>query len=260
MVVDTDPVVDDGHFIPVDISDRWNALGGSPNGGYLAVTCVGPLLDQIPYADPVVVTSTYVRRARPGPAHVTASTLRVGRRFAHGTATLIQDGEPVVHTTATFADLVRFEGASHMSMTPPDLPAPDRCYDVAGSLYLPGVTIIDRVEYRVPEVPGWARGEPTGNPQAEFWMRFTDGTGPDTSNLPLLVDAAAPVVLELGVAGSSTIELTTHVRARPAPGWLACRVATRCLVDGVHEEDLELWDSAGQLVAQARQLAIIPSG
>lgn len=260
MVIDSDPVVDDGHVVPVDISDRWNALGGSPNGGYLAATCVRALLSEMPYPDPVVVASTFVRRARPGKARVTASTLRVGRRFAHGTATLTQDGEAVVHTTATFADLVRFEGTTHMSMAPPDLTSPDRCHDVAGSLDLPGVTIIDRVEYRVPEVRGWARGEPTGNPQAEFWMRSADGTGPATSNLPLLVDAAAPVVLELGVAGSSTIELTTHVRARPAPGWLACRVATRSLVDGVHEEDLELWDSAGRLVAQARQLAIIPSG
>jgi acyl-CoA thioesterase len=80
-------------------------------------------------------------------------------------------------------------------------------------------------------------------------------------NLPLLVDGAAPVVLDLGVAGSATLELTTHVRRRPAPGWLACRATTRYVAGGYHEEDFEIWDRNGQLVAQARQLAlVIPSG
>jgi hypothetical protein len=50
-----------------------------------------------------------------------------------------------------------------------------------------------------------------------------------------------------------------HVRARPAPGWLACRVLTRHVIGGYHEEDFEVWDSRGTLVAQSRQLALLPS-
>jgi Thioesterase-like superfamily len=48
-----------------------------------------------------------------------------------------------------------------------------------------------------------------------------------------------------------------YLRARPAPGWLACRVVTRFVGGGYHEEDFEVWDSAGVLVAQSRQLALI---
>lgn len=44
-------------------------------------------------------------------------------------------------------------------------------------------------------------------------------------------------------------------RARPEPGWLACRAGTRHVINGYHEEDFEIWDSGGRLVAQARQLA-----
>jgi Thioesterase-like superfamily len=86
----------------------------------------------------------------------------------------------------------------------------------------------------------------------------TGGRRPDADlrSLPLLVDSTAPSVLELGVT-STTIQLTVHLRAHPAPGWLACRATTRFVSGGYHEEDFEVWDSTGTLVAQSRQLALI---
>jgi Thioesterase-like superfamily len=71
------------------------------------------------------------------------------------------------------------------------------------------------------------------------------------------VDAVAPAALELGVRRMTTVELTVHLRARPAPGWLAFRTLTRYLAGGYFEEDAELWDSGGHLVAQSRQLALV---
>ncbi len=50
--------------------------------------------------------------------------------------------------------------------------------------------------------------------------------------------------MEIGEPGSSTLELTLHVRARPAPGWLARRVTTRHVSGGYHEEDFEIWASS----------------
>ncbi|OLT40303.1 hypothetical protein BJF86_05790 [Serinicoccus sp. CNJ-927] len=55
-----------------------------------------------------------------------------------------------------------------------------------------------------------------------------------------------------------TMELTAHVRAVPAPGWLRVRHATCTIAGGMFEEDCGVWDSAGRLVAQSRQLARAP--
>jgi acyl-CoA thioesterase len=80
----------------------------------------------------------------------------------------------------------------------------------------------------------------------------------DTLAAAVLVDMATPPVLDLGEFGSTTIELTVHVRGRPVPGWLACRASTRHVIDGVHDEDFEMWDASGRLIAQSRQLALLP--
>jgi acyl-CoA thioesterase len=110
--------------------------------------------------------------------------------------------------------------------------------------------------FRSAELPGWFLGQPSGRPASEFWMRFADGREADLLSLLLLVDSTAPSVLEFGAA-STTIQLTVHLRAHPAPGWLACRATTRFVSSGYHEEDFEVWDSTGTLVAQSRQLALI---
>ena len=78
-------------------------------------------------------------------------------------------------------------------------------------------------------------------------------------DLVFFADAMPPPVFEIGEFMSSTVEMTVHVRAVPAEGWLAMRVRTRYVIGGYHEEDAELWDSSGKLVAQSRQLALLGS-
>ncbi|HKN92520.1 MAG TPA: thioesterase family protein, partial [Acidimicrobiia bacterium] len=86
---------------------------------------------------------------------------------------------------------------------------------------------------------------------------FVDGREADVSALPLLADAFPPAVLDVASASwVPTVELTVHVRGRPAPGWIAASFRTRFLCDGYFEEDGELWDSSGRLVALSRQLAV----
>jgi acyl-CoA thioesterase len=140
---------------------------------------------------------------------------------------------------------------------PPELPDPDGLTSVASAVTVPGATILDHVECRMADTPGWLLGRPSGDPRWEYWMGFTQPREPDLLGLTFMVDAVAPMVFEIGATASTTIELTVHLRGLPAPGWLACRGVTRHVTTGYHEEDIEMWDSAGNLVAQSRQLALL---
>ncbi|MBB3661539.1 acyl-CoA thioesterase [Prauserella sediminis] len=280
---DTDTAVTpsgNGHY-STTVSDRWVIREGVANGGYLLALCVRALGDQIALPDPLAVSAHFLRPGTPGPAEITTEVVKQGRRTATGSARLSQQDGAVVLAQATYADLGGMPDpaapngtaahgdtvTSHDTAAPhntaafdntaPALADPDSCTDPLTLSEQPGVTLAARVDYRLDRVPGFWYGTPSRNPVSEFWLRFADGRAADTTALAMLVDAAAPVVLDLGVGGSSTIELTVHMRARPAPGWLACRAFTRHLSGGYHEEDFEIWDSAGVLVAQSRQLALV---
>ena len=257
-----------------ELTGRWNGTAGAVNGGYMLATCIRALALGMPFPDPIVVSGFFLRRGAAGPATVRTSVIRSGRTMAFGESALSQDGKDVVRATAAFTGLggtgqdgtaqdgtgqdgTGQDGPVFLDGTPPALPPPAECIGVpVGSFGL--ASIAERIEFRSAELPGWFRGQPSGRPASEFWMRFADGREADLLSLLLLVDSTAPSVLELG-AGSTTIQLTVHLRAHPAPGWLACRATTRFVSRGYHEEDFEVWDSAGTLVAQSRQLALILS-
>ncbi|MDQ2749647.1 MAG: thioesterase family protein [Actinomycetota bacterium] len=263
---DTDTAVTDtgGGRYTATVTDRWSLIGGYANGGYGLAICLQALrAAQAEHPDPVAVSATYLRRLDPGPAQVLVEPIRSGRRLSVAGARLIQDGKERIRVVANFADLGSASGPTALRNCAPRLPPPEDCVELTTEPGLPALSLGERLEYRYPQLPGWRCGQPAGRLDEQFWMRFAPDPqagvrDADTLAAAVLVDMGCPPVLDLGEFGSTTIELTVHVRARPAPGWLACRASTRHLIDGYHDEDFEIWDSTGQLVAQSRQLALLP--
>jgi acyl-CoA thioesterase len=90
--------------------------------------------------------------------------------------------------------------------------------------------------------------------RAPEWQRASGP--PDPLALLQAVDALPPTSFELGIpTWAPTVELTVYLRGLPAPAWLACVVRGQLWRDGWFDEDAEVWDASGRLVAQARQLA-----
>lgn len=245
------------------LTDRWD-VGDIPNGGYALAVATRALASELAHPDPLTVTGHYLRPAVHGPVVVDVETVRAGRTLTTGAACLMQDGRERLRVLATFGDLDAVRGPTHLGGVPPELPPPERCVDARGARS--GAFPIPRVHRRVdmrfhPGTPGWAHGTPSGTPELTAWLRLADGRPVDVLALPLLVDCFPPPIFELGVIGwIPTIELTVHVRARPAPDWLRCAVRTRFVQDGLLDEEIEIWDAADRLVALGRQLAMVPPG
>ena len=120
--------------------------------------------------------------------------------------------------------------------------------------------LLERFGTRIdPAYVGWAVGKPSGSGVIQGWFKLADERPLDPVALLMVVDALPPVTFDLGLPGwAPTLELTAHVRARPAAGWAIARHATRNISGGQFEEDCEVWDSEGRLVAMSRQLALLP--
>jgi len=253
-----EPQSDPGRFA-AGISHRWDTVG-PPNGGFLLALAGRAMARAVPFPDPITLTGHFLRPARHSPVEVSAEPVRVGAAHATAMGLLHQDGREILRTVATFADLDKASGPTQSDAGPPALAPPDRCVpieDLGARQWadLPGrLPVLYRsIDIRI------GRSERRQNEIAriEGWVRFTDGREPDVAALPLLADVFPPALFDISDASwIPTVELTVHVRRRPAPGWIAASFRTKFLCDGYFEEDGELWDSTGRLVALSRQLAL----
>ena len=251
----------EGRYV-AEISDGW-VVGGGVNGGYLLAVIGTALRESFPAKpDPIAVSAHYLSAARPGPAVVTVDVRREGGTVGTASAELVQGDATRIAALATYGDLSRLGDDVRTTATEPVLPPPDEC--VANTLapeeVLALAPMMGRFDMRFhPDHVGWATGQPSGRGELAAWFRLVDGREPDPISLLMVLDALPPVTFDLGMMGwAPTLELTAHVRARPAHGWLKVRHQTRNLAGGMFEEDCEVWDSAGRLVAQSRQLAMQP--
>lgn len=246
----------------VDVDAGW-VVGGGVDGGYLLAVIGNALRGSLPTKpDPIAVSAYYLSATRPGPATVAVDVRREGGRVATVAADLVQDDASRITVLATYGDLDRFGDDVRTTAVEPDLPPVEECArnTDAPPEVLELAPMMARFDMRFhPDDVGWAVGRPSGNGVMRAWFRFADGREPDPVSLLMVVDALPPVTFNLGLMGwAPTLELSAHVRAKPAPGWLKVRHETRNLAGGMFEEDCEVWDSAGRLVAQSRQLAMQP--
>jgi Acyl-CoA thioesterase C-terminal domain len=112
-----------------------------------------------------------------------------------------------------------------------------------------------------PAVIGWVHDEPSGLPEMRGYFGLREHREPDALLLALAVDGLPPVVFGLGATGwAPTVELTMHMRMVPAAGPLRVAARSRHVSGGWFDEEAEVWDSAGNLVAQSRQIARVGRG
>lgn len=229
------------------------------NGGYLMAVLGRAAVAASSHAHPVSTATSFLRVAKPGPAEIVVERRKSGRTAEMARVTLVQDDAPVVDALITTATLDPDAEPVWTGERPdPALPPVEACSGMDGGPEDSGDRgFADRVDMRFdPSTMGWLDGRPSGRLEARAWFRLHCGYEPDAFSMALAVDALPPVALNLDAKGwSPTVELTWHLRAVPAPGWLAVLGSGRLSAGGWFDEEVEVWDSAGRLVAQSRQLA-----
>lgn len=245
-----------------ELGQGWH-IGGGINGGITLATIGNAVRQSLPTKpDPFAISAHYISAAVPGPATISTRVIREGGTVATVEAELSQEGTQRIAVLATYGDHAGRPDDVRIAAVPFAMPAREDCLssDLAPEEFRKLAPIMDRFDMLFdPACVGWATGQPSGQGEMRAWLRLKDGREPDVLSLLLAVDALPPVAFDLGMSGwAPTLELSVHVRAVPAPGWLQVRAHTSNVAGGMFEEDCEVWDSTGRLVAQSRQLAMTP--
>lgn len=248
------------------------------HGGVLIATVLRAVLDCSPLPHPVATSAHFLRVAKLAPADIHVTWLRAGRTAATARATLVQDDEAVLETTVTTGTVPvsapraakpgPAPGPAELTWTeaPPPLQPPEQCVELgqwagpAGPDGTGGFAARIRMLFD-PAVVGWRHGAPSGVPHMRGYFGLSEERDPDALTLAVAVDGLPPVVFGLGATGwAPTVELTMHMRMVPAPGLLRVAARSRQVSGGWFDEEAEVWDAAGNLVAQSRQIARVGRG
>jgi acyl-CoA thioesterase len=242
----------DGLTFDAELDIDWS-IGDKPNGGYLLAIVARAACEVVDTVDPLAVTAHYLRAPGGGPAEVRTEIVRRGRRASVTRATLWQDDKPCIDALVT-SGVVPTEVERWSAKPPPAMPAPRDCIEAHNPMV--EIPLFDYVELRVdPATDPFPT--PSGEPVVRYWFRLRDGSEPDVLSLLLASDSGPPTVFNLGKYGwAPTVELSVLLRARPEPGWLLVEARTEEIAGSWFDETAAVWDSAGRLVAQARQLAL----
>lgn len=243
------------------IADNWDVVGNT-NGGYLMALAARASSVAAGDRSPLSVTAHFLSPGRPGPVVIDTAVQKEGKRLTTVGATLAAVDEegserPLITMLGSYTGgTIDDEPIERVEATPPEMPDPDDCVAVApGEVFPPNM--MGRIDLRLhPDDAGFGAGRPV----MRGWFRLLDDEPIDPFSLILATDAFPPTIFnaQLPVGWAPTVELTAHVRGRPVPGWLRCQYTTRFISGGLLEEDGEVWDGAGRLVAQSRQLALLP--
>ena len=237
----------------------WDIMGNA-NGGYLFALAGRAMRDHSGRRDPFSVTAHYLSPVKAGPIAIEVDTVKQGKLLTTMNAGLVSDGRTAVRFLGAFGELPEITNDQLVTASPPDLPRFEDCIPRHHDGNAMPVEFANRFDSRIhPDDTAFLRGETSGTAVMRGWFAFGDGRPIDALGLLMIADSFAPPVFNVPVpkAWVPTIELTVHVRTVPVGTRVACVFRSRVIQGGLTEEDGEMWDTAGNLVAQSRQLALL---
>lgn len=253
--IDSRPVEGSPFDLVGGISLNWS-INGLPNGGYLMALMGNAVLKTSRKKRVAIVTANYIQRTSPGPVRLHLERISDTVQFERFGARLVQEERVAVAAMATLVDDGMVCTVDRYESAVPEVAPLDRCMPMPA---MPKFTLFDQMDLRLdPACTGWmTTGEMAERSEHKGWIRFKDERPFDTVALLLIADCfPPPAYASLGLnAWVPTIELSVNLRKLPVTPWLKCFFRTRFITCGLLEEDGQIWDEEGELVAISRQIA-----
>jgi hypothetical protein len=240
--------------IGVAIAPNWS-INGLPNGGYLMALMANAMLQAGAKKKIAIVTATYIARCAAAEARVSLEKIAASAQFERLQASLYQDERERIRAWGTFVGEEMACALNRQEVAAPQVAPLAECIAIP---QIPQFTLLDQMDLRLdPACAGWMSNRLVEKSEHKGWIRFKDDRPYDDLALLLIADAfPPPVYVSQGLAAwVPTLELSVNIRKRPASQWLQCIFRTRFITCGLLEEDGQVWDETGELIAISRQIA-----
>lgn len=236
-----------------DVSDNWS-INGNPNGGYLMAILANAALNQSEKKSIAIFTANFISRCAPEEAQLLVEEIHRSRHFDRRQVRLFQKEREKVRALITLTDRGVSEERTY-EKPPPDLPRPEECIQIPP---IANYHFFQQMDVRLdPLCAGWLQGRLSDKSEQKGWVRFKDDRPYDEVSIFPVVDAFTPPVIATHgfIAWVPTIEFSVNIRNVPGTKWLKCIFRSHFISHGLVEEDGEVWDEGGELIAISRQIS-----
>ena len=243
-------------------------VGNTPHGGYLMAIMHKALTNVLPHSTAISSSVQYLDRIEAKPFKLEVDTFKTSRGSSSGIVQLKQDDKICTTFTGTCSDFEFMKGYDDLQKPLPkifkDKDKSDYVkmnYDKISKGFTPA--FIQQLECLIhPDHAWWNREEGSDNTDNEArCSAFLEMEGgiPDQFCLSFYSDILPPVVSnKYGALGwIPTITLTTHIRQLPSTSEVYVDFKASDINKGYFEQDCNIWDLDGNLVASSRQLTRI---
>ena len=241
-------------------------VGNTPHGGYLMAVMHKALTSILPHSTAISSSVQYLDRIDAKTFELEVETFKTSRGSSSGIVKLKQDNKICTTFTGTCSDFEFMKGYDGLQKTLPNIF--NECdkkdyikmnYDKISKGFTPA--FIQQLECLIhPDHAWWNRDSNDQNNEARC-SAFLEMQGgiPDQFCLSFYSDILPPVVSnKYGPLGwIPTITLTTHIRRLPSTSELYADFKATDINKGYFEQDCNIWDLNGNLVASSRQLTRI---
>jgi len=241
-------------------------VGNTPHGGYLMALMHKALTSILPHSTAISSSVQYLDRIDAKTFELEVETFKTSRGSSSGIVKLKQDDKICTTFTGTCSDFQFMKGYDGLQKPLPNIfNESDKKdyikmnYDKISKGFTPA--FIQQLECLIhPDHAWWNRDSNDKNNEARC-SAFLEMQGgiPDQFCLSFYSDILPPVVSnKYGPLGwIPTITLTTHIRQLPSTSELYADFRATDINKGYFEQDCNIWDLNGNLVASSRQLTRI---